>query len=394
MPVIEKIKKSTLMCYLLPLVLIFSYLFILVKKGLIKSSEGYYMIHYLYDYSHGFVARGLVGEVIRHLTDTVTDEVTYKAVLLFSILLALSSALCIGKALNAVKDDNERFAFALFLILVACFLPFSLKAYFIDIRLDKLLWALTFFAVFLSGNKAGIFLVPPLCIIATLVNPVFLFCSMILISIIMLQRFYSEGYKVTNGILCLVAYVSMIAIGIYGVISEGRLGFSSPTELIEYYFSKYSGGMPESQILFEKEWLFDYFDSGSTVLKKAFDIYFIQWENWKNVIFNTVFFALPVFSLLSAFWVRVIKAEQNRFQKFIFFLCLISPVVLILPIIGSWESAKYFANNLLVQLCLIIYYIATNSEPVVATLSRAKAWFGEHIIAGSAAVAYFAFLLV
>lgn len=394
MPVIEKIKKSTLMCYLLPLVLIFSYLFILVKKGLIKSSEGYYMIHYLYDYSHGFVSRGLVGEVIRHLTDIVTDEVTYKAVLLFSILLALSSALCIGKALNAVKDDNERFAFALFLILIACFLPFSLKAYFIDIRLDKLLWALTFFAVFLSGNKAGIFLVPPLCIIATLVNPVFLFCSMILISIIMLQRFYSEGYKVKNGVLCFVAYASMIVLGIYSVISEGRLGFSSPTELIEYYFSKYSGGMPESQILFEKEWLFDYFDSGSTILKKAFDIYFVQWENWKNVIFNTIFFAVPVFSLLSFFWVRVIKAEQNKFQKFIFFLCLISPVALLFPIVTSWESAKYFANNLLVQLCLIVYYIVTNNEPVVATLSRAKAWFGEHIIAGSAAVAYFAFLLV
>lgn len=202
--------------------------------------------------------------------------------MVLAAILVIAASLCVGKALSHSLNNPEKFAFVLLICIIICFLPMSFRIYMTDLKLDKLLWALTLFAVWLTDKKYAVWLCFPLCCIATMVNPVFCFEGMILIAIILLQKFYDSKYSVSFGVLCSVTYLSIIALGVFSVISENKLGFSSIRELIDFYFSRYTGQIEIDMDSFLTEWAFDY-DPNLTLIDKfvkAFEIYFVQWENW------------------------------------------------------------------------------------------------------------------
>lgn len=390
----KKIYDSKLTAYLVPLISLSIYLIYLIANDRMINVKGYYLIHYLYTFDHGFISRGLVGEIISRFTDIVTPEITQTAVIIFTVMLLVAATLCIGYAINRVKNDSNRLKYVLVLIIVLCILPISFKSYFVDIKLDKILWALTFFAVLISENKVGIWFTPLLCILATTINPVFLFCSMILIAIVLLQLFYDNHYSAKNGIICFVAYASMIAIGIFSAASEKSTGFTSGMEMVEYYFSRYSEPLSESEkIWLVEECLYDFFEPLDVVLKRSFQVYFIEWKCGISFVLNLVFVAVPIYSLLINFWKKASSFEKNKFQKFIFFLCAVSPIVTFLPIILSWESSKYFGNNILVQLCLIVYYVVHNNASVIKALNSFTAGAKKHKLVSAAAIVYLSLLL-
>ncbi len=387
---VAKVFSSPIICYLVPFICLGGYLVFCIVANKIPQPNGYYLIHYLYVYDHGFVARGLVGEVISWFAQTVTDELIYNVIIGFSALLMISASLCIGKALTKVRNDEKRLSWILFLIAILCVLPMSFKMYYADMKLDKMLWALTFFAVFLSDRKYGVWFVPILCVLATLINPVFLFCSMILIAIILLQEFYSNRYSLKNGIICGVSYISMIAVGLYGTISEKWIGFDTPEEFIDYYFSRYAGSLNQSEYnLFATEWLFDYFEPLDKIFETSFRIYFQEWGNGIICILNFILIAFPTYILLSIFWKKVIKAETNKLQKFIYFLCAISPVVIIPPVSISWEFSKYFYNNFIMQVCLIIFFIVRENPAILSAVEETIECCKKHIVLTAAVIIYF-----
>lgn len=388
---VEKLFSSPIVCYLVPFISLGGYLIYCIAAKQIPPPSGYYLIHYLYVYDHGFIARGLVGEVISWFAQTVTEEMIHGVIIAFAALLMISASLCIGKALTKVRNDEKRFTYVLFLIIVLCVLPMTFKMYYSDMKLDKMLWALTLFAVFLADRKYGIWFVPFLCITATLVNPVFLFCSMILIAIILLQEFHSSGYSMKNGIICGISYISMIAIGLYGTIAEKWTGFATPEEFVDYYFSRYASGLTDTEYqLFVTEWLFDYFESLAGIFKTSFQIYFIEWGNGIKCILNFIFIALPAYILLTLFWKKVMKAENNKFQKFIYFLCAVSPIVIIPPVSISWEFSKYFYNNFTMQVCLIIFFIVRGHPAILNAVEDVIERCKKHIILTAAGISYFA----
>lgn len=385
---LKKASEKSITYYAVPLLVFAVWLLYYFVNDSFGSVTGYYLIHYLYNYSHGFVARGLIGEIISRFYPVVTDEVTRNAVIIGAFMLAFGGVLCIGKALNHARRDKETFVWTLSLIVFLCIIPVTFRLYLTDTKLDKFIWALTLFAVYLADSKYGIYFVPVFCILATLVNPVFLFCSMILISIILLQKFFDSKYSVKNGIICAVSYITMIATGLYSTVSEKLLNFKDGGEFLNYYFSRYAGGVPENSDTFINEWLFDYFEPLDRIFKLAYEIYFKSWGNGKMVIMSTLLFAVPVYVIFTLIWVKAIKRENNKFQKFIFILCMISPIVLIPPILISWESSKYFENNMVVQLCLLVYYCCHQNESLLYSLNSAKQWCKNHLLISSLIVLY------
>ncbi len=366
--------------YLIPLVyFIGSLIYKVVRYGKTYVG-GYYLIHYLYTHDHGYISRGLVGEVISWFFDIVTDELLANIILFINVCLAVSCSLFIGSAFRSVRKDRYSSAVLLFIVLVFFVLAAPINFYYDDVKLDKILWALTFISVVLSQNKIGICFVPFICIIATMVNPVFLFCSMILISIILLQEFHLNNYSTKNGVLCGFSYVSMIAIGLFAPISEKWIGFSNATEMLDFYFSRYAGVLDEETIQrFEIEWIFDYFEPLDEMLRRVYEIYFLDWGNGMRSAFHFLLIALPAYILLIIFWKKTINYEKNKIQKFIFFLCAISPIVIIPPVIFSWEFAKYFYNNVLMQSCLVIYFITKKTPAILHTIKETEMYFKTHL---------------
>ena len=382
--------SSVISCYLFPLIVFGGYLLYCIFEKLIPSASGYYLIHYLYTFEKGYISRGLVGEIISKFTDTVTDDITRTVITIFSALLMLGMTLCIGKALSKVRFDKERLTYVLFVAVVVFMIPMPFKYFYTDIKLDKLVWALTLFAVYLADNKIGKWLVPVICALATVVNPVFVFTSMILIAIILLQEFRSGGMSKKDGILCGVTYIAIIAFALLAPISEKWVDFANAGEMVDFFFKRYAGELePEYRERFINMWLIDFFMPIDKALNTSFHIYFENFGRGINTAFNLIFVAIPFYAVMGIFWKKVIKAEQDKFQKFIYFLSSISIAAAIPAFILSWEFSKYLYNHILIQVGLVVYFIVKDQKAVVDTCKEAKEFGKKHLIASIAGILYF-----
>ena len=372
-------KLVTFLCYFLPFAVLGGYLASLILRGFMIPSSGYYLIHYLYTYDHGFIARGFIGEVLSWFFETVSDELTEYVATIFSILLTIALSFSIGKALSKTKDNPEHFFIVAILSTLSCLCPVGFHLYCMDNRFDKLIWAIALFSVFLAGRKFAIWLVPVLCIIATLINPVFLFTSMILVAIVLLYYFYSSNYSVKNGIICAVSYLSMIALGVFALISEKQHGFASASEMVDYYFARYEGELSKGVYdAFVNVWLIDYFADTATLLEQSYESYYkVQHSEF---FVDLIFLIFPTYLLTVTFWKKCIKLSDNKFQKFIFFLCAISPVVYIPIALLVFQTSKYFYNNLFVQVGLMIFFVTQNNTAVSETFKKAFEWAKRHLV--------------
>lgn len=380
------------MFYIVPFVLLL--IFIAIKGK--PHPSGYYLIHYLYNYECGFSPRGLLGEIIRWFTDSVTDELIANINIAFSVLLVLAASLCFGKALNKTKSNEKQFAFSLAIIIIICLLPASFGMFFESIHLDKILWVLTLFAVLLSGSEVGIWFTPLLCIIAVLINPIYVFGSMILIAIVLLQNFYSGGFKFKHGLICFISYLLLIAIPLFGMYYEQNIHlFDTPAEMVDYYFARYAGELDSyTYNKFTTEWLFEFFEPLDQALKLCFNYYFIEWGFGQKTFFGIIFLGSPIWSMLFTIWKHAFKTEKVVFQKIIYFFCLISPVVIIPVLIMGWEFPRYFYENLLMQLCLLLYFIFKNHTPVIDGINKLVSFFKNNILIGVTALLYFSFIII
>lgn len=385
--------SSAISCYLFPLIVFGGYLLYCILAKLMPHAQGYYLIHYLYTYDHGYISRGLVGEVISWFADTVSDDLTRRVMTGFSALLMLGMSLCIGKALSKVRFDKEKLSIVLFIVIMIFMIPMPYKFYYEDIKLDKLVWALTLFAVYIADTKIGKWVVPVICAVATVVNPVFVFTSMVLIAIILLQEFRSSGFSAKNGVICAVTYISIIALALLAPISEKWVGFENAAEMTDYYFARYEGELSnEIKEMFDL-WLMDYFGEVKNLLPKSFEIFFIGFGMGIKTAINILFIAIPIYCFTGIFWKKVIKAEENKFQKFIYFLCAITPVVMIPAVILSWEFSKLFINNIFVQAGLIIYFIVKDHSAVIKVCREIRDWGKKYLVLSIVILVYFVCIL-
>lgn len=385
----QGIFSSAFACYLFPFIVFGGYLLYCILAKLMPSASGYYLIHYLYTYDHGYISRGLVGEVISWFADTVSDDLTRWVMTGFSALLMLGMSLCIGKALSKVRFDKERLSVVLFIVVMIFMIPMPHKFYYADLKLDKLVWALTLISVYIADTKIGKWVVPFISVIATMVNPIFVFTSMILIAIILLQEFHSSGYSVKNGILCGITYVSIIALALLAPISEKWVGFGNAMEMVDFYFARYEGTIDSEFKETFNYWLMDFFIPSNEILSRPFEAFFKNYGMGMKTILNIIFLGAPAYVLTGCFWKKVIKAEENKFQKFIYFLCAISPIVIIPPLVLSWEFSKLFVNNIFVQAGLVVYFVV-KEQPAVTDVCRSIKEFGKkNLILSLAVILYF-----
>ncbi len=390
--VCQKAIESGKIFYFLPAI----YLgLLLLSKGLVQPG-GYYRLHYLFTYDHGFISRGLVGEVMSWFFDTVTDETIQYVIFVCCIALTIGASLCFGRALNKVKFNPEHLTFAFILMILLLVMPTSFTMQFGRITLDKFAWTLTVFSVFLSGCKVGIWAVPLLCVISTLINPVYVFSSMILIAIVLLQKFYSEGFSFKMGTICFLSYTGIIIVALLSVRSTHMTGFANTNEMLDFYYQRFVGeALTDSdRKVFAEEWLFEYFLPAKEILKRTFKYYFKEWGLGITVVLYLLVVVLPITVLLSAVWIKAIRNTENKFQKFIYCLCLIAPFVIIPEVILGWEIPRYYSDCLIVQLSLLLFFIVNRTEGIVEAIRGMLEYFKNHRILSIMAVLHFAILIV
>jgi len=353
-------------------------LVILVVKNAdgISTASGYYLMHYLYNYTHGFMTRGFVGEVISMFTDTVTPNIIRAVQFSFSVLLMISASVCFGVALKKTRSDSRIYAVTVIAVFFLLLHPMSFIMYFDSFMTDKLLIALTLIAVLLAGRKYFRWLVPVLCLLCTLVSIYYSMHSMILIAIVLLQEHYESRYRAKNLLLCLLSYGAIIGVSLYGMLVMHNHSFSGPEEMYTYFIGRFSGDAIEDAAWFLDTIMFEYFQPLYTGVTYAVET-FLEARLWQ-MVFDTVLIYLPMFAVCGYFWYKSIKIADNKFQKFIFFLCLISPVLTIVPTILALEYYRHFTINILMQVSIFVYYLAKKNDAVVSAVMRMYDYFSAN----------------
>ena len=396
-PQLDSFVHSRVFCYLAPFAVLTAYLIYILAAGKMQTHDDYYVLHHLWNYDRGFISRALVGEIISWFVDTVTPTVIRVVSASGSFLLIVAVSLCFGSVLDKTRDNPEIHRNATVLIVFLSVLPFTFKAYLSSVGHDKIFWALALFAVFLSQKKIGIWFTPVLCILETLINPLFLLGCMLLVAIVLLNECYESGFSAKNVIICAVAYIGMIAFGVYSVVGAYP-DFADAREMATYFAARYSEPVSEAVINdLADNYLMDFFEKKTAdfIFAEQFRLFFIGWERGTEMLFNALLFSLPAALLLGAFWIRVIKAEEKKFGKFIFFLCgATMAAALVFTVLAAWDFAKYIAYSFIVQLGLILYFLAKKNEAVAAVTGKVADFCKNHAAVAAAAVAYVAIFII
>ena len=388
---LEGFAQSRLFCYLAPFAALSVCLIYMIATGKVDFSRGYYELQYLFTYDRGFMARGFIGEVISWFAKTVTPDIIKAVVNIGSALLVAAASLCFGSILEKTRDNPEVFKTAALIIAILCVAPFTFRIHFEEMKVDKFFWAASLFAIYLSNKKIGIWFVPALCFIATLINPVFLAGCVFLVSIILLDECGRSGFARKNVIICGVSYVGMIALGIYSIKSTAVHDFATPLEMVEYYFSRYTQMPAEAKIdeMVNKQLVEFFGGSAGNLFKEVYEANAIGAGKLNYLLANGVLFSIPILGALTVFWVKAIKAEKDKFTKFIFFLCNATLVsILFIPLLG-W-SPRFFLYSYINQIGMILYFLAKKNETVIALTERIKNFCKNNVIVSACVLIYFA----
>jgi hypothetical protein len=366
-------------------------LIILAVKNMngISVPNGYYLMHYLFNYSHGFMTRGFIGHVISLFTDTVTPGLASGLQFSFSVLLLISASVCISIVLKKTDGDRKIYAFVVMLLVLIVFHPQSFAMYFESSYTDKLMIALTLIAVLFAERKHLIWLVPSICLLCTLISIYYSLHSMILIAIVLLQKFYDSRYSIKNGAVCLLSYGLIIAVSIYGMSVMYDLSFGSPEEMCEYFLSRYTGD-PYSTVQWYVDTVFvEYFFPMLSLVKDNVQNDLSFHNRFWELVFDLSLLYIPMFAACGYFWFKSLKNSENKFQKFIFFLCLISPVLTLLPVFLSLEYERHFEVNIQMQICICFYYLAKKNDAATSAAARIYDFFAANRQAFYLSAAYF-----
>lgn len=384
-------KIDSFWLYFIPFVLLSVPVLIQVLTDNLPEVNGYYTMHYVLTYDHGYVGRGLIGEILSWFFDTMTMRTINICNVIFTEILVVVASLCIGKALNKSRKNENEFFTVFYLILFLCLAEFTVGTYYTDIKMDKLIWALTLLSVLVSDNKVLHFFIPVFAVVSILINPVFCFTGFVLVVIVLFDKFQKSSYSFKAGFLLAATCVLVVFIIGYATIAQTHLGFKDADEFMDFYFARFEGSLSQRlRERFSDEWLFEYFiESVPTLLKDTFNTYFIERNSGAETIISTLFLAIPSFGIMSVFWSRVMKAEEDKFRKFIYFICLVAYLAFMPALILAWEAAKYYGCYLLVQLVLVIYFINQNDKSVITVVDELKEKIKAHPMVFASVAGYF-----
>jgi hypothetical protein len=377
-----KTKYRFVGCYELAifLFLLFEFFALTSEKYLGSWEKTFYLLNYKF----GFISRAFVGSVFSLFTDYVTDDMIYiSGIISFLVLIILISLLLgrlIRKSMPVMKPAIIIFA-ALFLSS-----PFSVK-YLLGFhigRFDTYWIIITLLALAFIKNRILKWFIPFLCAIAVAIHQGYMDTYMPALAIPLLYEIYKNSYSKKIIVIFSASCLIMIAlfsafqffphsipfdnpIDFAGLLSTGAdFKASAPQLYVEYYAP------------FREYWIEDI-----TPLMKTFAI---------PLLSAYLLISLPLFIIFGFIWKNSFIASENRFQKFVFFLCAAAPSAFIPAALFGLDWDRWWAAFINTQFILIFYFINSKESIVVESVKRAGAFFEKHFFLFLLLIISFGFL--
>lgn len=357
-------------------------------------SDGIYPMH-LVDIKAGFISRTLAGTINSIFFQNPTKlqvSIVHTAITLITFLFV---AVFLGRCIKKADGESGKNLFALSLI-IAVF-PYGFMTFINLFELLDIYWLLAVVLCLMSAdNKKTAILIPLFIIIGGWAHYSFVLAFMPVIYILFLQKCLKEKSRFTyilSGFMILISVSSTV----YFFATSRHFNAISFDEFKDYILSKagdkitqfemYCGEAfrPYDEIPYDyyiekyslPEWIKDASD-----LKRAFYGYFAFAfidGSIKGLIADFIL-ASPVIAFFCSLWKKAIKTAENRNEKFMYFLCLISPLIQIFACFTSSDTSRWLSLMVISSLFMLSLFIKEKTSPVtdafnsiINTLKKHKA---------------------
>ena len=352
---------------------VYIFLFLAVQLLVfVPEKEGmpmWQLLTYLGDYSHGFMPRALLGEIITWFSDTVSLELLFALSFTVCVLLCIASALLGGHLIKHCENRTAVTAIIAVMLGSPIFMP--LFASWLGL-MDVYLILLTFIAFTLNENRLLRFFIPVIAILCTAIHHAYLFLYMVPLAIALLYDFFRNKKYIRDGILCGVTYISLIALGLYTVKARNADGFGSTEEMVDFMLKK-------ADFPLTKEWLqsvvpneymtgVDYISENITSTMSV-----------ANLLGIVVIFA-PIFILFACGWLKAIRHSTDKTEKFTLFLCLIHPLSTVPAYIFGLNWNRWTSAIITSQCILYLFMLYRKNESVSTSVGKITEFFKKHFI--------------
>lgn len=350
-------------------------------------SDVLYPLH-LVDVRIGLISRTLVGSISGLLWEHPTKENIFFMQAAVTALTFILTALFLGKC---IKNAEEKSGRALFIIsLIIAVFPYGFMSYINLFELLDVYWVMTVALILLvSDSKAAVILIPILIFTGSWVHYSFFLAFMPVIYILYFGKCLKEKNK--------KAYISaavMVAVSVptvlYFTLTNRSFNVIPFEEFIDYIIEKagshitsierYIGtGFRPYDEMNRLYGITDLSEDSPDILKALIGNLKIALKDTSLTgILCDFLLASPAAVFFGAVWKTAIKAAEDKKEKFLYFLALITPVIQFIACFTSSDTSRWLSLMMISQLFILALFVGNKDRYISEGLQRLTGIFEKH----------------
>lgn len=348
--------------------LLFEFFALVSEKNLGAWEKTFYLV----TYEFGFISRAFIGSIFSLFTDYITDKMIYVSSVIFFLILIVMISLLLGRLIRKSKPDMKTPTIIFIMLFLAS--PFSvtyLLGFHIG-RFDTYWIIITLLALVFLKNPVLKWSIPFLCAVTVSIHQGYMDTYMPALAIPMLYETYKHKYSKTSFAVFILSCITMIAFFIAFQFFPADIPFDNAIDFADYLSQHADFRVPAPQIYVEYFAPFlEYWLEDITPLMKTFAL---------PLTLTYLLFTSPLLIIFGFIWKRSFKCADNRFKKFIFFLCAATPLAFIPAAIFGLDWDRWWAAALNTQFILVFYFIFSNEISVTSHVKTIAAFFEKHFL--------------
>ncbi len=348
--------------------LIFEFIFMISERLL----DRFVLTHYAFTYEFGLIPRAFIGSLISLFVNKVTAHAVYVMSIFFFIILISQISLALGRLIRK-SDPDIKLSIKIFTILFLASplsVTYLLGGYFA--RLDMYWLIITLFSLFLLKRRTLRWTVPLLVAVAVMIHQGYLLTYMPALFIPMFYEIYKSKYSKKSILIFGLSCISILLILIIFIFSQKNLPYDNASDFAKQ-IAKYVAFLPDQQMVYLE--------------------YYCPFPQWQiHVVYPllaylalpvglTLFtFSIPLIMIFGFIWKKCLRETENKFLKFVFFLCASAPALFILVAILSTDWDRWWAAVINNQFIIIFYFIFSKEKAVIDSVQKVGNFFKEHFL--------------
>ncbi len=347
-----------------------------------------YPLH-LVDTRIGFISRTLVGSITGLIWDNPTKNNVTVLHIVIIVLSFFVTALVLGRYIKKAEGETQNNLFLLSLIV--CVFPYGFMTYINLFELLDIYWLLTVsLCILASENKYTAFLIPVFIITGMWVHYSFLLAFVPVIYVLCIDKALN-GNSLHGKILLTVMIAVSVSAAVYFNTTSRVFDVLSFEDFLNYIVEKAgdpvtalerhigAGFRPYNELKKVYNIGENIPDNIPEILKNLIGSFqFALRDTTLSSIFADFILASPIALFFGKIWKEAIKKAESSKDKFIYFLCLITPLVQLVACFLSSDTSRWLSDMVISDLLLLIICTSGKNSAAALTMNKLMKKLNEH----------------